>query len=166
MSREYARLLPAIWSNPDFKTLTPMAQHLYLYLFSQPDVSYAGVTDWRPKRIARHAAGWNTDDVEAAGQELADALFIIIDDDTEEALIRTFHRNDGCLRIPNMAAAVTKAYLSVASDQIKGVIIHELRRLHTDQPGLAGWKNIGSFLDDYPAVDPATLQPEPAGAPF
>jgi hypothetical protein len=166
MSRKFSRIIRSIWKDNDFRGLTPEAQHLYFVLISDPKLTYAGVTDWRPEKISGRANGWTADQVAQAGHELANALFIVIDDDTEEVLIRTFHRNDECLSVPNMSRAVIDAYETVESPTISGVIIHELTRLHEQQPSLPGWNNIGTFLNDYHAIDPGTLTPEPAGAPF
>ena len=171
MSRKFSRIIRSIWKDKDFRDLSPEAQHLYFVLISDPKLTYAGVADWRPEKISGRATGWTADDVEAAGHELAQHLFVIIDDDTEEVGIRTFHRNDECLAVPNMAKAVIDAYDQVESPTISAVIIHELTRLHEQQPNLPGWNNIGTFLTDHEAVDPATLVHdapvlEPAGAPF
>lgn len=157
MSRKFSRIIRSIWKDNDFRHLSPEAQHLYFVLISDPKLTYAGVTDWRPEKISGRATGWTADQVAAAGAELAEALFIVIDDDTEEVGIRTFHRNDECLAVPNMSRAVIDAYDQVESPTISGVIIHELTRLREQQPSLPGWNNIGSFLDDHAAIDPTTL---------
>src|SRR5699024_3338647 len=58
MARDHGRILTAIWSDDDFRRLTVGAQHLYLMLVTDPGLSYAGVTDWRPNRITPRAHAW------------------------------------------------------------------------------------------------------------
>ena len=136
--RNYAQLNIAIWNDDDFRALTPQAQHLYFLLLSHPTLSYCGVGDWRPARIARMATGWAAQDVERAGAELTDRLFIVVDDDTEEFLVRTFVRNDPLMRQRNLGVSMARAFSLVASEGIRGVIVGELTRLAQARPDLKG----------------------------
>lgn len=154
--RNYAQLNIAIWNDDDFRALTPQAQHLYFLLLSHPTLSYCGVGDWRPARIARMAAGWAAEDVQRAGAELIDGLFIVVDEDTEEFLVRTFVKNDPLMRQRNLGVSMARAYSTVASDGIRGVIVHELRRLESASPGLKsfGADEVRQVLSK-PAIDPS-----------
>lgn len=154
--RSYAQLNIAIWNDDDFRALTPQAQHLYFLLLSHPTLSYCGVGDWRPARIARMAAGWTAADVQRAGAELVDGLFIVVDEDTEEFLVRTFVKNDPLMRQRNLGVSMARAYSTVASDGIRGVIVHELRRLESTSPGLKsfGADEVRQVLAK-PAIDPS-----------
>ena len=58
MSRDHARVNLAIWSDPEFAALPPAAQHLYLTLWTSPDLTYCGTHDWRPGRLAAKSRGW------------------------------------------------------------------------------------------------------------
>lgn len=139
MARDHARIDLEIWNDDDFRELSPRAQHLYFVLLTSPTLSYCGVCDWRPSRIIPLAGGWTRDGLEAAAEELAERLYIVVDEDTEEVLVRSFIRNDGLMKQPKMAVAMAKAFAGVASKSIRGVIAHELKRLHADQPDLNGW---------------------------
>ena len=154
--RKYAQLNIAIWNDDDFRALTPQAQHLYFLLLSHPTLSYCGVGDWRPARIARMATGWEAEDVEHAGVELVDRLFIVVDEDTEEFLVRTFIKNDPLMRQRNLGVSMARAYSTVASDGIRGVIVHELQRLESDSPELKsfGADEVRTVLEK-PAIDPS-----------
>jgi len=92
------------------------------------------VADWRPKRLATLASGRTPADVEAAASELIEGLYIVTDEDTEEVLIRSFMKHDGLLQKPNVAKAMVKAYDQVYSLTLKGVIVHELNKLHERFP--------------------------------
>lgn len=169
MTREYAKLRLDIWVTGDIRKLSPNGQHLYLLLLTHPDLSYAGVTDWRPGRLAAMATGWSADAVRAAARELEAGLFIVVDEDTEEVLVRSFIRNDEIMKQPRLAVSMVSAYGAVASSKVRGVIIHELRRLwaedqerdkeHRDKGWLAvgGGRGKAQELLSLDAVDPAGL---------
>lgn len=103
-------------------------------MLTSATLTYAGVADWRPKRLATLASGRTPADVEAAASELIEGLYIVTDEDTEEVLIRSFMKHDGLLQKPNVAKAMVKAYDQVYSLTLKGVIVHELNKLHERFP--------------------------------
>lgn len=157
MPRDHARINLAIWNDPDWRQLPPLAQHLYLTLWTHPDLSYAGVVDWRPGRIAALAGGWTAADVTTTADCLESRLFIVRDEDTEECLIRSWVRWDGLLKQPIMAVSFANAYAATASNIIRGVIVHEAKKTHERQPEMAGWtkEQVRAILDN-PSLDPAT----------
>lgn len=157
MPREFANVHVAIWSDEDFLALPPPAQHLYFVAMTEPALSYAGVMDWRPGRIVRRAAAWNVEALGAAASVLEEQLYLVIDRDTEEALVRAFVRRDGLMKNPRMAVSMANAYAAIASPELRGVLVHELRRLKADQPDLRGWQaeKVRELLSRT-AIDPAT----------
>jgi hypothetical protein len=154
MAREHARVKLSIWEDDDFRALPSDAQHLYFVLMTSPKLDYAGVTDWRPSRIAPLVADWTVDRVEQAAQILAENLYIIIDDESEEVLLRSFVRNDELLESPNMAVAMRKAHAGIASGALRSIIVHELVRLYKDKPDLKGWAKVSELLDR-PSLNPS-----------
>lgn len=146
MARTFAQTHVSIWGDDDFLDLSPMAQWLFWHLYSQPDLSYCGVTDWRPGRIVPKAVGLTLDVVESAADELTQARYVITDDTTEEALVRSFVRSDGLLKQKNMGAAVAKAYAAIASREIRGVVVHELNRLHDENRDWTSWDALDGVL--------------------
>lgn len=141
MARDHAQVQLRIWDDDDWRDLSGNAQHLYLILLTHSTLSYCGVADWRPARLTGLVRDWDADVLQVAADELVDKLFILTDEDTEEVLLRSFIRNDGLMKQPKMAAAMATAYSSVGSSALRGVIVHELIRLHEDQPDLNGWKS-------------------------
>lgn len=139
MAREYAQIRLSIWNDDAFRQLSPSAQWLYFLLLTHPTLTSAGVGDWRPNRLAALARGHDVAAVVEAGAELARRLYIVVDTDTEEYLVRSFHRNDDLLKMPNMATAAARAAAEVASSGIRGVIVFELNRLKRERPGMKGW---------------------------
>jgi hypothetical protein len=156
MAREFAQIKLAIWADDDWRDLSPLARYLYLTLLTSPTLSHCGVADWRPARIGS-LNGMDPADVEAFGAELIEALYLVVDEESEEVLIRSFIRNDGLMKQPKMAVAMASAHAGVASRDIRGVVVHELRRLRTDFPNLHGWgSEKAADLLGMRSVDPST----------
>src|SRR5690606_16035121 len=87
VAREHAQIRLDLWNDDDFRVLTRAAQLLYIQLLTSATLNYAGVADWRPKRIAPLSGDGTASAVEDAAQELEQGLFIVTDTDTEEVLI-------------------------------------------------------------------------------
>lgn len=134
MGRDRANINTDIWNDDDFRALSAPAQLLYIQLLTSPTLTYAGVADWRPKRIALLSNGRAAREVEGAAEELRRGLYIVIDEDSEEVLIRSFLRWDGLLQKPNVAKAMVSAWERIYSMTLKGVVVHELNRLHDAHP--------------------------------
>lgn len=134
MSRKHANLHTDIWNDPDFRALTAQAQLLYIQMLSSATLTYAGVADWRPKRIALLSKGRTAREVEDALEELLDGLFLVVDEESEEVFVRSFFKWDGLLRKPNVTKAMVKAWDKVHSLTLKAVIVHELQRLRSQFP--------------------------------
>lgn len=139
-NRTYTKLLTRIWQNLDWRNLTHHAQHLYILCLSHPTLTYAGVLDYNPKKLAALSTTTTPQTIETAAQELEHTGFLIIDRDTDEALIRSFHRNDETIRQPNLTTRAVRDIQQVASTTIHHHIAHEIHRLHQDHPQLPGWK--------------------------
>ncbi|QMV86345.1 hypothetical protein HW450_06520 [Corynebacterium hindlerae] len=154
--RNYAQIQLEIWNNSGFRALSGNAQRLFFVLLSLPSLNHAGVGDWRPKRLAKLCSDWTVDDVEEAAGELIHGLFILIDEETEEFLIRSFVRNDPLMKQPNMATAMAKKLAEVGSNELRGVVVFELKRLRVDDPSLPGWKSKSAQnLLNQVSVDPS-----------
>lgn len=154
MAREYARIRLSIWADSDFRKLSDPAQALYFRLLSSPTMSLCGVADWRPNRLAALTKGMTPAKVEKAADELRDNGYIVTDDATEEVLVRSFVRHDGLVKTPNIAASMAKDYAGTFSEKLRGVIIHELQRLYSDDPEMAGWSRAEHLLSE-PSINPS-----------
>jgi hypothetical protein len=119
-----------MWADEDWRNLSVEAQRLYMLLLSHPTLSYAGVADWRPGRIAQLSAGTTAAEVERAAQELEQAAFILRDETTEEVLIRSFIKHDGLMKQPKLVVSMTTAFAAVASSKIREVVAFEVQKLH------------------------------------
>lgn len=158
MARDHARVNVTIWGDPKFRRLPPPAQHLYLALWTSPELSYCGVHDWRPARLTGLAEGWTREAVEQAAACLAARHFLVIDHDTEEVMIRSWIRWDGLMKQPRMAISCINAYSAVASPTIREVVVHQLNELREKEPDYSAWgdERVQEVLS-HPSADPKTL---------
>lgn len=158
MAHDHTRINLAIWGDDDFTDLTPTAQHLFFALWTSPSRSYCGSGPWHAGRISQLAHGWTADDVNAAAAELSDRLFLVIDEVTDEYLLRSWVKHDGLWRTPNMAVSVAKARAELASKTLRAVVVHEVRKLAKANPESSSWtrETVREMLAQK-AIDPATL---------
>ena len=139
MARDHARVKTSIWDDPDFLELKIVEQHCYLALMSNKGLSYCGVIDWVPGRFAYLAADMSQARFKAAVAGLVKARFVIVDEHTQELLLRTYVRHDGVLDRVNMGKATGTAIEAVVSWKLREAIGRELRHLMKDASGLPGW---------------------------
>lgn len=169
MSRDHSRVNLALWRDPDFRALPPAAQHLYLLLWTSPGLTYCGVHDWRPNRLTGLSAGMTVESVMASAACLQARHFLVIDESTEEALIRSWARFDGLLKQPRMAVSYVNAYAIVASSTLRQVLVHETQKIQTLSPDLACWSDprVAEVLG-HPSVSAKDLPPvsDPFAGPF
>lgn len=157
-----------MWADDEFRDLSALAQWLYIHLLTAPSLTFAGVCDWRPNRIAAHAAALPPNAVEAAADELEAGAFILIDHETEEVLIRSFVKHDGLLRSPNVTKAMVAAHGATASPMLRAVLVDQLKALKRRQPDLRGWEAVGTLLRkrSQPFAEAlAERGPSPSGSP-
>jgi len=169
MPREFSSVNLSIWQDDDWRDLPPAAQHLYLTLWTHPGLSYCGVVDWRPGRLAALSSGWTSEHVRQVADCLEARLFIVTDDETEECLIRSWVRFDGLLKQPRLAVSFANAYSETASRTLRGVIAYEMKKLQEREPGMVGWSKpqVLSVLDAT-KIDPRSraLPSDPFGDGF
>lgn len=176
MAREFAQIRLDIWADDDWRDLTHDAQWLYLHLLSSPALNFAGVTDWRPARIAAVTRELTAADVEVFAAELEAGDYIVVDRTSEECLIRSWVKHDGLLRNSNMCKAFVTAHAAVGSRVIRAVIVDQLHRLKVKQPGLR-WADVATVMrkramdldEARSALAPnpsASLLGTPSGTPF
>ena len=163
MARDHVRMQLAIWDNDDFKALDGASQNTYWTLCTQKRLSYAGVLDYFPSRVATLASDGTEAKVRAAVRRLEKTRFVVTDRQTHELAIRTYIKHDRVLERVNMGKACARAFGLVVSPVIRDAILVELGRLLASQPNLAGW--IG-FKEEDPmaygiACDMASTMPLP-----
>ena len=148
MARDHARIQVAIWSDPDFRSLTGAAQRMYLLLLSQPRLTYCGSLDYLPGRWAMLGAGEDIARVEHAVKELEAANYVAVDRDTSELLIRSYVRHDGLLSSPNVTKAMVKDRAALLSCELREIVDDELNRAWRNDKTMAGWKGLKEAAPD------------------
>ena len=142
MARGHGRILTSIWDDADFLTLTEQEQRLYLFLISQPNLNHAGLLDLTLRRWSRKARGLTSAELEKLLQSLEAAHFIVVDDDTEELLIRSFVRNDGVWKQPKVMGAMVAGALEISSRRLRRALLAEVDRIPleelSNEPGSRG----------------------------
>lgn len=125
MPRRFAPLLTSIWNDPDFQTLTPMAQRMYLQVLSQKRLSLCGVVPYQARNWARGCTQLTEDDVEVHIQELIDRGYVWVDRDTEELVVRTMIKHDPP-RGSRTIAGMWNDWKEIDSPHIRHRVIHSL----------------------------------------
>ncbi|MFH9765124.1 hypothetical protein ACH4N4_30675 [Streptomyces microflavus] len=133
MARGHGRILTSIWEDTDFTELDESEQRLYLFLISQPNLNHAGLLDLTLRRWSRKARGLSVGELEKRIHALEQARFIVVDDDTEELLIRSFIRNDGVWRMPKVMGAAVSGALEISSKRLQQALLTEMDRIPLDE---------------------------------
>lgn len=129
MAQDYVPLLRSIWSDEDFRALSMDAQHVYLMLLSHPDRNSAGVLSLTLRKWTRLASDLTPDRLDVALAELDAASFIVIDESTEELLVRSFIRRATVYKHIRMLVKALREVSEVESDRLRSALGQELVRL-------------------------------------
>lgn len=165
MARSHARILVTIWADPDWRGLPRDCQWFYELLLSQPHMTHCGVLQI-PRR------GWETcsdddDNREAitrAMKTLGERQYIVVDEDTDEILVRSFMRHDGVIDgPPGTLKNALIAARAVASRRIRTALYVELAGV--DQAVIAAKKVREGHEHPVETLRQTllTLQPGPGG---
>ncbi|MCY7288874.1 MAG: hypothetical protein LH624_11650 [Cryobacterium sp.] len=133
MARSHGRVMAAIWSDDDFTTMRSDAQRMFMFLLSQPDLSHAGLIPMRVNRWAKKAEDLTAKTVRSELDYLAAHHFIVLDEDTEEVLVRTFVRNDGVYKQPRVLDRMREDARQIESPLLRSAFRAELERLPLDE---------------------------------
>jgi hypothetical protein len=126
----HARFLCRMWDDPDWIALSPRGQWFFMLLYSQAALNRAGVTALTSKRWKRLASGPSVEQqITLAMKELEDGNFIVVDHETEELLVRSYMRNDGIAKQPNVLKTACRQAREVLSPRLRAALEVELRRL-------------------------------------
>jgi len=171
MSRRYANLMLTVWNDHDWRSLPYASQWLYTMLISQPDINHAGVLSLAERRWAQFAEDASRALIDHALGVLSVRRFVVVDEDTEECLVRTFlRRNAGESRKPNMVKSALTAARAVQSPRIRAALADELRRVDVSDLGVqAGHRAVQEMVTETifalcpdpetPSQNPQTVSP-------
>ncbi len=75
-----------------------------------------------------------------AAAELSDTYFIVIDEMTEEVMIRSYLRHDPILKNPRLSVTMAKEFGVIGSRKIRAALVYELQRLQKSNDDWAAWE--------------------------
>lgn len=140
MARDRANIRTDMIGDDHYRELTRDEQWLYKLLLIHPTLTYAGVAEWRPGRLAATAAETTADDVRRIGAGLQAKYFVFIDEDTEEVFIRSFVKHDGLMKQYRLPVSMANDYAGIASQPIREFFIFELQKYQAKEPDLKCWE--------------------------
>jgi len=140
--RNYGRFTTSIWRDEDFTSLTSTQQAVYFLLCTQPDVSAAGTLNLTLRRWAAMSADSSPDELRRVLGELENCpgVHLIVDDDTEEVLIRKFVKWDGGIRNEKRRPVIMDAAEGVSSTRIRHALALEIEHLGYVEMAAELWK--------------------------
>lgn len=128
-TRAFARMTTDFHDEPSIRNLTSDQQWAYDVVYKRPDLSRCGVVAYTPRRWAKYAKGMTETKLRRLYDQLAATRHVVLDDDSEELLIRTYVRHDGLLTQPNVVSAMVGDYRLIASPIIRTAFLIEMRRI-------------------------------------
>jgi hypothetical protein len=127
--RAFARIGTDIHDEPSYRDLTAEHQWAYELVLKRPDLSRCGVVAYTPRRWAKVAKGMTEKRLKSLYTGLSETRHVVLDEDTQELLARTYVRHDGLLAQPNVVAAMVSDYQLIDSDTVRVAFLAELRRI-------------------------------------
>jgi hypothetical protein len=129
MARSYANFTTAIWRDDDFRSLTMAEQHCFMMLNTQADISAAGVLTMALTRWASRVAGCSQADIRGAIAGLESKGFLVVDEQTEEVLVRSFVRWDKGYNNFKRQPSIHDAADAIESPKLRQALAREFERL-------------------------------------
>jgi hypothetical protein len=129
MARTEARFFASTWTDDaDWRALHPYGKLFYQFILAQPELRHCGVITVATRLWALRI-GWDQDTLHLAMKHAAEARYVVVDENTEELLVRTLIRNDGIWKQPKMLAVAVADAARVESRMLRAAILAELKRL-------------------------------------
>jgi hypothetical protein len=126
VARSHGIVKTEIWDiGSDFRQLSLPAQWGYVMLLSQPQITNCGVQPYKPSRWVKLSAGLDAGQLDAALTELRQYLYVVIDLETDEILVRTFIKHDRIWKQPNLVISAQRELRAIDSDLIRQVLAQQ-----------------------------------------
>lgn len=132
MARTHSRIYTSIWTDEDFRSLTKDEQRAYVMLVTQPAINNCGVLPYVPRKWAKLAVDETEHALGDSIANLADHRFIVVDEDTDELLVRTFIKHDRIEEQPNLKTSAKRQFQEIESRPIRKVLLDEHLGLFRD----------------------------------
>jgi hypothetical protein len=132
VARTHGRIYTTIWADLDFRRLGKDPQRAYLMLLSQPQINNCGVLPYVQRKWAKLAIDETDQELDQALGALVDSRFIVLDEQTDELLIRTFIRHDRIQAQPNLEKSARRQFTEIESRAIRRALLSEYPKLFND----------------------------------
>lgn len=129
MPRTYSTTSTSIWRDDDFRALTAAQQGTYFMLKSQAEITAAGVLPLTRGRWSKLSAGMDVATLNATLDVLAEHRFIVIDEDTEELLVRHFVKWDQGYQNSKRRPVIEAAALAISSPNLRHALAIQFTKL-------------------------------------
>lgn len=126
MPRSEARLQFTIWDG--LAGLSDAGRLVYLVVLTEEHVTQCGSGPLRKSMWGKRLC-WDPSKLDEALAEVDAKRYILVDDDTEEVLVRSFIRGDKVDRQPRVLQAALKSAVLIQSKRLRAVLAEELRKL-------------------------------------
>lgn len=133
MARAFGKILSRIWDDPDFLALDPSHQRLYFFLVSQSNLNHAGLLPLTLRKWSKKANGLTIAGLVTDLMVLDATRFIVLDQDTEEVLIRTYLRNDDVYKMPRVMGSAVSGAQEIESPRLRRALLAEVDRLPLEE---------------------------------
>lgn len=130
--RSYAHVVTSIWTDPDFCARSAGAQRTYFMLFSQPDINAAGILPLTIKRWALTVKQSERKNLASWLNELTAENFVVVDDSTEELLVRSFIKWDHGYNNQKRIPVILDGMRAVRSLKLASILRDEARKVELD----------------------------------
>lgn len=147
MARKEARLQLGLWCT-GLDGLSAHGKLMYCVVVTEKTLTHCGVGALRVGRWAKDAS-LSTSLAQKALDELVASRHVLVDEDTEEVLVRTFIRGDGIIKQPQMMKSALREALTVESPALRAMLAAELRKLGRDDAAF-----VAEQIDPYTDSDP------------
>lgn len=169
MARNYANFVTAMWRVDEWRALRQDEQHAYFLLATQANISAAGTMPLTVRRWADMSAGLTEVTLTETLRRLQAANFVVIDEDTEELLVRSFVRHDNGYANPKRRPAIRDAASEIVSMPIRRALSVEFERLGLPlewlSDSLSGPLALESGKASNPVAQPTSVIPVVDNAP-
>jgi hypothetical protein len=117
--------MSSIWSDPDFRQLEMAPQWLYLRLLSSQHRNLIGLVPFTPRAWQASVTRVHLDVIGKALDELAAVRFVLIDEATDELLIRSSVKHDPP-RNPSATLGMWRQWAQIESLELRRAVIVEI----------------------------------------
>lgn len=161
MANAVGLIRESIWRDRDFRALPRTAQAAYIQVLSQKDLDCAGVLTLHIDFLTKGCDEMSAENLWHDLKILEQARFIVVDENTDELLIRSYVR---LISAPcrNAWKGAQKAAKMIVSPKIRSALAIELRRI-----GRADATDLATIIDAgyTPSEPPSNPLPTPSEPP-